>query len=382
MLASTSTIISVLASLSYLTTEVQGQLLSAVLPDSESLAEADILFRTYTGLPTRRSTSQLSRRALPRRQQRPVAAPFEPQKRAAQLGDHSIVVDASSSASGNNDQEKKAAGITNSTINLTVISRRRSSPSTFQRLTRALFGSSFSSTSAPIIVVAPPTTEQEQEQARKPLGVHSHSQQLKARHSSKVIRRSKPAARKVERRAGLMVTDMEEQQSVYRAAVAALASPTVVGGTMATAQPVAQVAVSSASSPASASTAVAEDELAGSTGSSIIANPKSSLSASSPLASSSPIAIAEQQQLEPITLTLTLLPNPSSPSQYIDQAALLPLLSSTSNSASAEMAATTGAPTLGFRKARRSGVQVHRRKEREMEMEGRWVPYVHQSGSA
>lgn len=293
---------------------------------------------------------------------------FSGRAKRTTTGDHSIIVDASSASS---DPETSAAGIKNSTINLTVISKRAALlESTFHRVIRSLFGSAEPSTpvlAAPVVVAAPI--------------VHSHAATpAKAkRHAhlgnKRAPRRApKPAAREVERRA-LTVTDMADQQSIYRAAVAALNDPTYTPSTdstipTASLKPVVNAVVSSAvSSP--------------------IVNPKSTLAASSSSPSPSVSALAVEPTaaiLEPITLTVTLVAGPSGQG-YVDQAGLPSSSASSSEalllptgiasaSSSAEFASTTsGTEPSTFRKARRnnSAVKGHMAKRAS----DSWVKVAH-----
>ncbi|ORY88512.1 hypothetical protein BCR35DRAFT_351018 [Leucosporidium creatinivorum] len=351
------------------------------------LATVAILANEAQALPTRRSTSHLSRRAQrPKGLRRsPDGLSFSGRAKRTTTGDHSIIVDASASTS--TDPSSSAGGIKNSTINLTVISKREAEHSSiFARVVRSLFGgSSEPLTAAPIVEKRRPS----------PAAVHPSSHQGTRRHAKagKALRekRSKPAARKVERaleeRAGLYQTDLSEQQSIYRAAVAALNDPTATSSSTEAFSTNAAPVVNAVVSGSAVSSSVVVDATATS---SPIANPKSTLlAASSPSAPASAASpSATDASLEPITLTMTLIPaGPGG--AYIDQAALPssstsadPIVSASpsprSASSSAEFASTTaGSAPASFRKARRSPNQVAARAVHAHAEKREWVKVAH-----
>lgn len=386
MLASSTSLFSLLATVAILANEAQGGFPLTFAEPAPSDQKLN-LSPTPTALPTRRSTSQLSRRAQrPKGLRRsPDGLSFSGRAKRTTTGDHSIIVDASASTS--TDPSSSSGGIKNSTINLTVISKREEHSSIFARVVRSLFGgsSSESSTAAPIVEKRQPSPAPAVHQGRHQ-GTRRHAKAGKALRE----KRSKPAARKIERaleeRAGLYQTDLSEQQSIYRAAVAALNEPTATSSsTEAFSTNAAPVVNAVVSGSIASSSAIVE---AMST-SSPIANPKSIL-----LAASSPSVLASaaspsatDASLEPITLTMTLIPaGPGG--AYIDQAGIPssssaePIISASplprSVSSSAEFASTTaGTVPSSFRKARRSPNQVAARAVHAHAEKREWVKVAH-----
>ncbi|BGP43938.1 hypothetical protein JCM10449v2_007995 [Rhodotorula kratochvilovae] len=101
------------------------------------VASAALLASQAEALPTHRSTSTIARRAhIASHHQHAARAIPSSDDAATTLGDHSIVVDASTSSAGS------SGGIKNSTINLTSISKRtrEGTLASFSRVVRSLFG--------------------------------------------------------------------------------------------------------------------------------------------------------------------------------------------------------------------------------------------------
>ncbi|GAA5884375.1 hypothetical protein JCM6882_002248 [Rhodosporidiobolus microsporus] len=140
------------------------------------VASAALLASSAEALPTHRSTSSIARRAHLASHSHNINLPRGSTSGTAthtQLGDHSIVVDASTASANGN------GGIKNSTINLTSISRREAASSStfssFARVVRSLFGAS-SSTSSSSPAPALPLT------VASPRAARSHKKKRRAQH--------------------------------------------------------------------------------------------------------------------------------------------------------------------------------------------------------
>ncbi|GAA5997440.1 uncharacterized protein JCM10292_000849 [Rhodotorula paludigena] len=304
------------------------------------VASAALLATQAEALPTHRSTSTIARRAhIASHQNVARAVGAEP---STSLGDHAIVVDASTSSDGAN------GGIRNSTINLTSISRRVSTLSTFSRVVRSLFGARAippapeTFTALPLTVTAPVSAGP----SRSKRHVHHSERQRRAsfvprrgaahtnkKRAHKLNQRRAAAAaaastlsgehhhpRNVKRATVVPVAPVElnerdieytaaaAQASIYREAVAALGDG----------EPTASAVIEAA---AAAPTAVAslDDTFVG-----------AEIKAVAPGADDLSIDGAE---LPPVTLTVTLVP--SGPNgQYVNAAALATPTASVDASAS------------------------------------------------
>ncbi|GAA5885446.1 hypothetical protein JCM16303_005204 [Sporobolomyces ruberrimus] len=277
------------------------------------LALSTVLSDSATALPTHRSSSAITRRAhIASHHDAPLFS-----KRTS-LGSHSVYVDASTSSQPG--QEGSTGGVRNSTINLTVISKRSSTLSTFSRVVRSFFKRSSSSTSTndssnaeprlialPQHTAAPYTkghrTSRRQHQAAAALSRRSKKSNLQKRSSipdhpsprigvvvpprPKNIKRSQKQKQALVKRQ--TYSDGNEQASIYAAAIAALAPPQM------TAQP---IALNAQQASPSASSAEIDESI---------------LSYSSPIAS--------VVSLPPITVTMTLVPTGTN-GEYVDAAAV------------------------------------------------------------
>ncbi|KAI5480132.1 hypothetical protein MNV49_001792 [Pseudohyphozyma bogoriensis] len=249
-----------------------------------ALMASMLLSGSTEALPTRGSSSLVSRHGRIARRQAPAAASpsaspkshnihidgsvsgstinvnFNGKGRRSEdsssTGDHSILIDASSGSSA----EGASGGIKNSTINLTVISRRHSSSSilsSIQSRIRSLAlqfraadsSSSFSDFSAKISEPAPKSVSYKK-QGR---GLEDVPRDMLVKRFGKLMERS-----------DAYVTDLAAQQSIYSAAVAALGESTsttaaattpsvkVLAVANSTSTPVAAAVTPTASAPISA----------------------------------------------------------------------------------------------------------------------------------
>ncbi|GAA5822152.1 hypothetical protein JCM5353_006249 [Sporobolomyces roseus] len=309
--STSSAIVTLLALTSILPQSVTGKsTLSSPFPYSPSKSLKLIHISPYIALPTHRSSSAITRRAhiLSHHDSLPLS-------KRTNLGDHSVYVDASTSQPGG------TGGVRNSTINLTVVSKRDSSStfSTFSRVVRSLFRRSPPTPSSPIDTqvklvalpqhtAAPYTkghrTSRRQHQAAAALSRRSQSS---SPSSNKVKRSTIPSPRigivvpprpKNLKRSTIAERKLLERQnydsgssqaSIYAAAVAAI-----------------EFSSSSAPSPPQ-----------------ITAEPVVALAMEIP------------SSLPPITLTMTLVPN--SQGNYIDAAGASILPSPTSSTLSSKL---------------------------------------------
>ncbi|GAA5967538.1 hypothetical protein JCM3765_007386 [Sporobolomyces pararoseus] len=221
------------------------------------LALTSVLSDSATALPTHRSSSAITRRAH-------ILSHYDaplPLNKRTDLGDHSVYVDASTSQPGG------TGGVRNSTINLTVVSKRDSTLSSFSRVVRSFFRRSPTPSSpsspAPQLVALPQhtaapytkghRTSRRQHQAAAALSRRNKINNPNKRNSKRSLpdhpsprigvvvpklARPKNVKRNklVERQANYSVGN--EQASIYAAAVAALDTVSAPSPQV-TAQPVA-----------------------------------------------------------------------------------------------------------------------------------------------
>ncbi|GAA5840182.1 hypothetical protein JCM11251_005939 [Rhodosporidiobolus azoricus] len=322
-----------------------------------ALVATVLLASSSTGvqaLPTHRSTSSISRRAHlashnPSHSHL-VARGHKGTSTSTELGDHSIVVDASTaSAQGN-------GGIKNSTINLTSISRRAPSSSqqgstfsSFARVVRSLFSSS--SSPAPSTSTLPLTTTTTRRKRspspqppshikRLPLsqrsialaGAKAPRSALKGAtqsHESRIKRAEREPhqhARNVKQRRSQRVEPRAitydaaaAQASAYSAAIANIASSDAVPHLEATASPVVNAALASPSANAAAYVGLGAslEELANASSSSAssLAFPAAATATSAPLLPADAIVMT-------VTQTVTLVPS-GVDGAYVDAAGLV-----------------------------------------------------------
>lgn len=146
---------------------------------------------------------------------------------------------------------------------------------------------------------------------------------------------------------GLMGEDIAAQQSIYAAQIAALSAydnqPTSTTSAALVATPVPiNAAVIKVADALDNSTILAEEPVANST-SSTLGTPRVLPDALASNSTSEFVDSSEEASLEPITLTVTLVANPTG-AGYVDQAALAPA-SSVSGSPLVDASTTAGVPT-------------------------------------
>lgn len=272
-------------------------------------------------------------------------------------GDHSILVDAAAVSS---DAQTRHAGIRESTINLTVIDKRSSR---LRRLVRSLFARQ----PAPALRPSPLVNI-------KARAVSPSAADLEARSVNRFIAHQKKAvALNPKHKRNHVVAPrgvMAEQEAIYRAAVAALSDVKYTPSSTATSE-----AVFATPSPNVLAAVVSQEEEQSST---VEPSAPSSEVESAPRAGATTVTLNPKSSSfvaasrEPITLTVTLVADPTGGAGYVDQAGLAPSSSSSASiptatlapaaSSSAEQAATTdGATPQRFAKFKRSKASHARR---------------------
>ncbi|GAA6023303.1 hypothetical protein JCM11491_006888 [Sporobolomyces phaffii] len=290
------------------------------------LALTTVLSDSATALPTHRSSSAITRRAHLASH---LDAPALLTKRT-NLGDHSVYVDASTSHPGG------TGGVRNSTINLTVVSKRDSTLSAFSRVVRSLFrrssvptsstssslsSSSSSSSSGPQLVALPqhtaaPYTKGHRTSRRQHQAQAALSRRAKSSKNQKRALPDHPAPRigvVVPPRANARPKNVKRAQSEFAK------RQNYDGGNEQASIYAAAIAAMDATAPASSAAPLPPQV----TAEPVALNAK----ADSPPAS-----------LGPITVTMTLVPaGPNG--EYVDAAAATPTLSTSTVSASASASA-------------------------------------------
>jgi len=348
--STSSALVALLALTSVLSESATGEpLLSSMLPFRHVLTNSVPYLLAISALPTHRSSSAITRRAH-------IASHYDPLPldKRTNLGDHSVYVDASTAHPGGQ------GGVRNSTINLTVVSKRDTTLSSFSRVVRSFFKRSSTSSSTTITSTTVPKLVALPQHTAAPYTKGHRTSRKQHQAQAALSRRSKAAAAAAYKNKNSKRSSIPDHPSPR---IGVVVPPRVARPKNSKRNKLVERQNYEAGNEQASIYAAAIAAMDGTSTSSTSSSPSSQVTAQ-PVAlnANSPLDSLSSTSLPPITLTMTLLPNGPN-GEYVDAAvAALPtstLLASDSASSPSIAIPTSLSEKLRQRRSTMADRKVH-----------------------